>query len=82
MKLTMSLMFIGVFVLSCKKEVRTERSVTTDSIIMDTVRTDTTTHAAPMPSPARSDTMHRKDSISSKKQKDTIKISKNKKNKK
>ncbi|WP_230036398.1 hypothetical protein [Chryseobacterium sp. Bi04] len=62
----MSLMLIG-FLMSCKKETRTETTVT------DTVSVDTTTNIAPMPS----DTV-RADTVISPNNKDTAKTIQNK----
>ncbi|WP_312992075.1 hypothetical protein [Chryseobacterium flavum] len=64
MKFIMSFMFIGIIVLSCKKEQQTENTINTDSIITDTVNTDTAgTTPAPMPSDTvRTDTTALKNS--------------------
>ncbi|MCQ9633363.1 hypothetical protein MP478_09470 [Chryseobacterium sp. WG14] len=62
----MSLMLIG-FLMSCKKETRTETTVT------DTVSVDTTTNIAPMPS----DTV-RADTVISPNNKDTAQTIQNK----
>lgn len=69
MKFTMLIMLIGLLTIGCKKEPRTERPLTTDSIIADTMRTDTVPHIAPAPMPSDS---IRTDSLSSPKNKDTI----------
>ncbi|ROI05913.1 hypothetical protein EGI16_05905 [Chryseobacterium sp. G0240] len=61
MKCTLSLLILGLTVLSCKKEPRTERPLTTDSIIIDTVPSDTIS-GGHIPFPASSDTI-RHDSI-------------------
>ncbi|REC45454.1 hypothetical protein [Chryseobacterium pennipullorum] len=49
MKFIMSLMLIGFVVLSCKKETKSETSITTDSIITDSVKVDTAVTSSPMP---------------------------------
>lgn len=72
----MSSLLIGIIVLSCKKESKTEIS-TTDSITTNTVRTDTVSTVTPLPS----DTI-RTDTVSSKKLTDTTGAYKNKTQKK
>ncbi|KYH07312.1 MULTISPECIES: hypothetical protein [Chryseobacterium] len=73
MKFIMSSLLIGFIVLSCKKESRTETHVATDTIIADTIRTNSVSPVSPIPS----DTIHR-DTVSSKKLTDTIGAHKNK----
>ncbi len=68
----MSSLLIGIIVLSCKKESRTETHVTTDTVIADTVRTDSVSI-----NPIPSDTV-RADTVSSKKRTDTVGSPKNK----
>lgn len=80
MKFIMSILLMGVIVLSCKKENRTETSVTTDSVIADTMRTDTVSNVTPM-APVPSDTM-RTDTVSAKKSADTARTPNNKSPKK
>ncbi|MEF9478346.1 hypothetical protein ACR1PO_17790 [Chryseobacterium sp. RRHN12] len=79
MKFIMSILLMGVIVLSCKKE-RTETSVTTDSVIADTMRADTVSNVTPM-APVPSDTM-RTDTVSTKKSTDTARTPNNKSPKK
>lgn len=69
----MSSLLIGIIVLSCKKESRTETHVTTDTVIADTIRMDSVSPVSPIPS----DTVHR-DTISAKKLADTTGAHKNK----
>ena len=76
MKFILSTLLIGITVLSCKKEHKTEIS-TTDSIIIDTMRTDTLSTVTPLPS----DTI-RTDTVSSKNSMDTVRSPKNKTTKK
>ncbi len=71
MKFTLFIL-TGLMVLSCKKEPRTERPLTADSIITDTMKTDTAAARAVPP-----DSM-RVDSISQQKRKDTVKAIKKK----
>ncbi|SMO45095.1 hypothetical protein SAMN06265171_101925 [Chryseobacterium rhizoplanae] len=71
MKFIMSSLLIGLIVLSCKKESKTEIS-TTDSIVTNTVRTDTISTVTPLPS----DTI-RIDTVSSKNKMDTVRSHKN-----
>ncbi|WP_347216240.1 hypothetical protein [Chryseobacterium sp.] len=73
MKFTLLFMLTGLMVLSCKKEPRTERPLTADSIIADTIVSE-----QPMPPPAASDSMRIADSISQQKLKDTAKATKKK----
>lgn len=75
MKFIKSTLLIGLIVVSCKKEQKIERTVTTDSIIADTIKTDTTIVAPPAPVPVPADTL-RTDSTSSKKRQDTAKTKK------
>jgi hypothetical protein len=77
MKFIMSSLLIGIIVLSCKKESKTETNVTTDTVIADTMRTDSVSTVNPMPT----DTIHR-DTVSSKKLTDTTGAYKNKTQKK
>ncbi|CAI8791161.1 hypothetical protein [Chryseobacterium sp. IT-36CA2] len=77
MKLIIPTLLVGIIVLSCKKESKTERPITTDSLITDTMRTDTVSSVTPLPS----DTI-RTDTVSSKKNMDTVRTSKNKTTKK
>ncbi|MBO9691197.1 hypothetical protein [Chryseobacterium sp.] len=78
MRFITSILFAGFIVLSCKKESRTETSVTHDSVIADTMTADTVSNSAPM-APLPSDTV-RADTLSSKRNSDTVRTPKNKKN--
>ncbi len=71
MKIIMSAALIGLIALSCKKEHRTETITTADSIIADTMITDTATHIFPESAPLPSDTI-RIDSAYSKSHQDII----------
>jgi len=73
MKFTIVLMLLGLTVLSCKKETKVDTSTTTtDSVMIDTVPSDTgTATAAPMPS----DTLRTADTATTKKT-DTAKVNK------
>ncbi|MDR6369954.1 hypothetical protein J2795_001503 [Chryseobacterium bernardetii] len=73
MKIIMSSLLIAIIVLSCKKESKTETHVTTDTVIADTIRTDSVSPVSPI----ASDTIHR-DTVSSKKLTDTTGAHQNK----
>ncbi|AZB16798.1 hypothetical protein EG352_02920 [Chryseobacterium indologenes] len=81
MKLIMILLLTGLLVLSCKKEIKTERSVRTDSVIMDTVRTDTVVTGNHVSPPGKTDTIVRRGDNGSKKFSDTATMPKSKKSK-
>ncbi|KFF02145.1 hypothetical protein [Chryseobacterium luteum] len=67
MKFTILLMLFGLTVLSCKKETKVDTSTRTDSVVIDTMPSDTV--VAPMPS----DTLHTADTVNAKKT-DTAKV--------
>lgn len=74
MKFILSSILVGLLIASCKKESRTERPLTADSIVADTIKVDT--NASSMPT--KSDSMRTADSISLQKIKDTAKATKKK----
>ncbi|WP_336962074.1 hypothetical protein [Chryseobacterium contaminans] len=72
MKFTLLFILTGLMVLSCKKEPRTEKPLTADTIIADTMRANTSASIKPMAAnPA--DSIRIADSISHQKRKDTVK---------
>lgn len=73
MKFMMSSLLIGIIALSCKKESKTETHITTDTVVAETIRTDSVSPVSPIPS----DTI-RRDTVSSKKLTDTTGAHKNK----
>ncbi|MBE4948868.1 hypothetical protein [Chryseobacterium culicis] len=68
MKFIIPTLLIGIIVLSCKKEPKTEGPLATDSITADAMAADTVSSVTPLPS----DTL-RTDTVSSKKNMDTVK---------
>ncbi|SEH32811.1 hypothetical protein [Chryseobacterium culicis] len=73
MKFIIPTLLIGIIVLSCKKEPKTEEPLATDSITADTMAADTVSSVTPLPS----DTL-RTDTVSSKNNMDTVNSPKNK----
>lgn len=68
MKFAISLMLLGLIVLSCRKETKVN-TTTSDSVITDTIPSDTVVTA---PTPMPSDTLGRADSASTNRM-DTVK---------